>query len=119
MAQNASISYHLNPLCTCLSLQQGTLLGKIVVTDVGSDKEIKFFDPNLLNLPSLVSTPQLKCFNEAAKDKLHIIAVDCGIKYNQVSTTEAVIVFSLFSMCVCFECSWSFKYLLTLFEFEI
>ena len=60
------------------------MLGKIVVTDAQSETPIEFFDPNLLNLVSLVSTAQPKCFNESAKDQLHIIAVDCGIKYNQV-----------------------------------
>ena len=71
-------------LSIILFISKGTMLGKIVVTDVQSESPIDFFDPNLLNLVSLVSTAEPKCFNESAKDQLHIIAVDCGIKYNQV-----------------------------------
>ena len=56
-------------------------------------EKIDFMDPNLLNLPSLVSTTQPKCFNETAKDQLHIVAVDCGIKNNQVGTTLGRILF--------------------------
>lgn len=57
--------------------EHGTMLGKIIV-----EGDVPFEDPNKVNLVAEVSMTEPKLYNELGKVK--IIAVDLGIKYNQI-----------------------------------
>ncbi|CAD5117995.1 DgyrCDS6736 [Dimorphilus gyrociliatus] len=59
----------------------GSVLGKIVL-DRDDISAIEYQDPNLRNLCKEVSIPQPKVYNKGGKYK--IIAVDCGMKLNQI-----------------------------------
>ncbi|XP_071964992.1 multifunctional protein CAD-like [Antedon mediterranea] len=61
--------------------EHGTMLGKIVTEGVDADS-VKFYDPNVNHLVAQVSTKQPMTFNP--EGKLKIVAVDCGIKNNQI-----------------------------------
>ncbi|XP_048582392.1 CAD protein isoform X2 [Nematostella vectensis] len=61
--------------------EKGTMLGKIVID--GTDPEtVPFHDPNLENLVDIVSCKIPTVYNPQGTP--HIIALDCGIKYNQI-----------------------------------
>ena len=57
--------------------EKGVMLGKIIV----DDKEIEFYNPNHENQVKSVSRKDVKIIGNG---KYKIIAVDCGMKYNQV-----------------------------------
>lgn len=59
--------------------ESGTMLGKIVVD---GEEDIQFFDPNKINLVAEVSVKEPVSYNVGGKYKL--VAVDLGIKYNQI-----------------------------------
>ncbi|KAK3105241.1 hypothetical protein FSP39_020578 [Pinctada imbricata] len=61
--------------------ENGTMLGKIVV-DETDPENIPLTDPNKLHLVSEVSIKTPVQYNKNADIK--IVAVDCGIKYNQI-----------------------------------
>ncbi|XP_067677512.1 multifunctional protein CAD-like [Haliotis asinina] len=61
--------------------EKGTMLGKVVVD--GEDSEsVSLLDPNITNLVKEVSIQKPVVYNESGD--LKIMAVDCGIKYNQI-----------------------------------
>ncbi|CAG5127998.1 unnamed protein product, partial [Candidula unifasciata] len=59
--------------------EKGTLLGKVII---GSENGLKFIDPDKLNLVAEVSSKATKTYNPDGDVK--IVAVDCGMKYNQI-----------------------------------
>ncbi|KAL4221656.1 hypothetical protein ACF0H5_019913 [Mactra antiquata] len=61
--------------------QTGTMLGKVVVKGTDPDS-LPFMDPNDLHLVKEVSIKEPISYNSSGDVK--IIALDCGIKYNQV-----------------------------------
>jgi len=61
--------------------ESGTMLGKIVV-ESDAVESIAFDDPNERNLVAEVSIKKPKVYNDGGQTK--IIAVDLGIKYNQI-----------------------------------
>ncbi|CAG2102016.1 unnamed protein product, partial [Medioppia subpectinata] len=61
---------------------KGSCLAKIVIKDIAIQKTLSFKDPNLDNLVEEVSTKETKVYNE--KGFPRILAVDCGIKNNQI-----------------------------------
>eukprot|EP00105_Crassostrea_gigas_P002518 XP_011415078.1 PREDICTED: CAD protein isoform X1 [Crassostrea gigas] len=61
--------------------EKGTMLGKIVVEGMKSS-DVPLIDPNKINLVSEVSLKEPVVYNP--KGELTIVAVDCGIKYNQI-----------------------------------
>ncbi|XP_050402847.1 CAD protein isoform X2 [Patella vulgata] len=60
---------------------KGTMLGKVIVDSENPDS-IKMTDINLINLVAEVSLKVPVVYNK--EGKLKIVAVDCGIKYNQI-----------------------------------
>lgn len=52
----------------------GSMKGKIVM-----DEDVPLLDPNLVNQVAKVSTQSIKTFGSG---DVHILAIDCGIKYN-------------------------------------
>lgn len=56
--------------------EHGTILGKIVI-----EKDVKYYNPDLDNLPAQVSIKKPKTYK---KGKKTIIAIDCGMKNNIV-----------------------------------
>lgn len=54
--------------------EKGTMLGKIII-----DKEIDFYDPNVINVVADVSTKEVQTHGEGDKK---IVLVDCGTKNN-------------------------------------
>ena len=61
--------------------EAGTMLGKIVL-DEDVDKDMPFEDPNTNNLVAEVSCKETTTYNQGGL--LKVIAVDLGIKYNQI-----------------------------------
>jgi len=61
--------------------EKGTMLGRIVVQEDGSNKP-EWLDPNTMNLVQEVSTKDVQTFNPSGSPR--ICAVDCGLKMNQV-----------------------------------
>ncbi|CAH3149400.1 unnamed protein product [Porites evermanni] len=61
--------------------EEGMTLGKIVIEGV-DPATVQFDDPNKRNLVAEVSSKAAKVYN--ANGEFKIIAVDCGIKYNQI-----------------------------------
>ncbi|XP_070556717.1 multifunctional protein CAD-like isoform X2 [Ptychodera flava] len=61
--------------------EHGTMLGK-VVTDEQNENVVAMEDPNLRNLVAEVSCKKPTTYNKSGDVK--IVAVDCGIKYNQI-----------------------------------
>lgn len=61
--------------------EKGTMLGKIVVDGDNAD-QIPLEDPNKRNLVDEVSSKKSKVYNEGGK--FRVIAIDLGIKYNQI-----------------------------------
>ncbi|KAK2562270.1 CAD protein [Acropora cervicornis] len=61
--------------------EKGSMLGKVVIEGVEADS-VSFDDPNNRNLVAEVSLKVSRVFNPGGE--LRIIAVDCGIKYNQI-----------------------------------
>ncbi|XP_061197574.1 CAD protein-like isoform X1 [Saccostrea echinata] len=61
--------------------EKGTMLGKIFMEGVDS-ASIPLMDPNKINLVAEVSLKEPVVYNP--KGELNIVAVDCGIKYNQI-----------------------------------
>lgn len=61
--------------------EEGMTLGKIVIEGV-DPATVQFDDPNKRNLVAEVSSKAAKVYNSSGEFK--IIAVDCGIKYNQI-----------------------------------
>lgn len=55
--------------------EKGTMLGKIII----NDNDVRYEDPNLLNLVDLVSTKKIIRYGNG---KYKIMLVDCGVKYN-------------------------------------
>ncbi|XP_052267533.1 CAD protein-like isoform X3 [Dreissena polymorpha] len=61
--------------------ESGTLLGKVI--QEGHDPDlVTFMDPNKLNLVEEVSLKEPLTYNKGGD--VHIAALDCGIKYNQI-----------------------------------
>lgn len=60
---------------------KGSALAKIVYK-ADQVPKFSFFDPNVINLVNEVSIKQPKIYNKKGFPK--IIAIDCGIKYNQI-----------------------------------
>lgn len=61
--------------------EKGSFMGKIIIHDF-KNEQIDFVNINHFNLVKEVSTKKPKIFNEKGSTK--IIAIDCGIKYNQI-----------------------------------
>jgi carbamoyl-phosphate synthase/aspartate carbamoyltransferase/dihydroorotase len=61
--------------------EHGTMLGKVVV-DKTAPESIQFDDPNKRHLVAEVSSKEPVVYNEGGD--FTILAVDCGIKYNQI-----------------------------------
>ncbi|CAK8696829.1 unnamed protein product [Clavelina lepadiformis] len=61
---------------------QGTMLCKIRVGDQNLKVKEEFHDPNALHLVNEVSIKAPRIYNESGD--FHIVAVDCGIKHNQI-----------------------------------
>ncbi|ELT96818.1 hypothetical protein CAPTEDRAFT_177358 [Capitella teleta] len=61
--------------------EDGTMLGKIILNESKSDV-VQFVDPNLSHLVAEVSIKEPQVYNPSGEVK--IIAVDCGIKNNQI-----------------------------------
>lgn len=57
--------------------EEGSMLGKIVT--VGQD--IPFYDPNSVNITSVVSTKEIEMYGSGTKT---IVLLDCGIKRNSI-----------------------------------
>ena len=66
---------------TKLIRMQGSLLGKIV-KGPSPDGELPFDDPNELNLAALASIDKKVVYEPQGTPTAHIVAVDCGMKYN-------------------------------------
>lgn len=64
--------------------EKGTMLCKIIMhkADSLNVKQLDFMDPNELNLVAEVSVKGPVTYN--ADGDVHVIAIDCGIKYNQI-----------------------------------
>merc|ERR1719422_2698597 len=67
----------------------GSILGKVVVQDCSPARELSFEDPNETNLAAQVSRskqeflpPPLEDGEDKSSGRVHILAVDCGIKNN-------------------------------------
>merc|ERR1719210_339266 len=67
----------------------GSILGKVVVQDCSPARELSFEDPNETNLAAQVSRsskqeflPPLEDGEDKSSVRVHILAVDCGIKNN-------------------------------------
>ena len=61
--------------------EQGTMLGKIVIEGTESES-VAFVDPAKTNLVQEVSITKPMTINPSGK--IRILAVDCGLKYNQI-----------------------------------
>ncbi len=70
---------------------KGVMLGRIEAADSGDPGNLEtkgnigaeFYDPNKENLVSIVSCKEVKTYG-VGESGIHIVAVDCGIKYNIV-----------------------------------
>ncbi|KAK4536958.1 hypothetical protein CDCA_CDCA10G2983 [Cyanidium caldarium] len=62
--------------------EHGSVLGRIVL-DGQRDEQVPLVDPNQENLVAQVSCAQVRTYG-AADAPLHVVAVDCGLKYNQL-----------------------------------
>ncbi|XP_054153898.1 CAD protein-like [Oppia nitens] len=65
----------------------GSCLAKLVIKDIVIANELSFSDPNLDHLVEDVSIKQSVVYNQ--KGSPRILAVDCGIKYNQIRCLAA------------------------------
>jgi carbamoyl-phosphate synthase/aspartate carbamoyltransferase/dihydroorotase len=61
---------------------KGSTLAKIVIKDLNKNESLPFENPNLINLVNQVSIKTSKVYNVDGFPR--ILAVDCGIKYNQI-----------------------------------
>ncbi|XP_005099583.1 CAD protein isoform X3 [Aplysia californica] len=61
--------------------EKGTMLGKLIIGDQ-DEKSIDFINPDKMNLVAEVSSKAPTTYN--AKGDVSILAVDCGMKYNQI-----------------------------------
>jgi carbamoyl-phosphate synthase small subunit len=69
---------------TKLIRMQGSVLGKVVNFSLPAspDSELPFDDPNQLNLAALASIDKKVVYEPSGTPTAHIVAVDCGMKYN-------------------------------------
>ncbi|VDH93674.1 carbamoyl-phosphate synthase / aspartate carbamoyltransferase / dihydroorotase, partial [Mytilus galloprovincialis] len=61
--------------------EKGTILGKVIMEGIDPES-IPYEDPNIMNLVQQVSIKKPVDYNP--KGDVKIVAVDCGIKYNQI-----------------------------------
>jgi carbamoyl-phosphate synthase small subunit len=66
---------------TKLIRKEGSILGKVVVQSA-TESDIPFDDPNQLNLAALASIDKKVVYEPSGTPTAHIVAVDCGMKYN-------------------------------------
>jgi carbamoyl-phosphate synthase small subunit len=64
--------------------EEGTILGRLDFSPASPGIPLKFTDPSSANLVAEVSTKEPRVFNE--KGFPHIVAYDCGMKYNIIRT---------------------------------
>jgi carbamoyl-phosphate synthase/aspartate carbamoyltransferase len=68
----------------CLTKQlrnHGSILGKLLY-GTSQEADIGFDNPNLLNLAGLASIKEKVTYNPKGTPTAHVMAVDCGMKYN-------------------------------------
>ncbi|XP_076085937.1 multifunctional protein CAD-like [Mytilus galloprovincialis] len=61
--------------------EKGTILGKVIMEGIDPES-IPYEDPNIMNLVQQVSIKKPMDYNP--KGDVKVVAVDCGIKYNQI-----------------------------------
>merc|ERR1719326_713729 len=66
---------------TKLIRMQGSILGKVLVKE-SLDSEVPFDDPNDMNLAAIASIDKKVVYEPQGTPTAHIVAVDCGMKYN-------------------------------------